>query len=207
MPRTYCQNCRRPSTHCLCSHISEQCTSFPLVICQHPDESSHPFTTSQIAALGASSVQCLKRLDVDQDEICSLFAGQGTSSIALLYSNHSYEEHESYIINFDQPESVVSEQFALFAESVTGLIVLDGTWRNTREIMLRNAWLTKLPTLTLKGLEKSMYHIRKTDIDSAVSTVEAVGQVLKYTERRFDLDTYLMPLKALVEAQQRYQSR
>ena len=206
MPRTYCSNCNRPSTNCLCPYITKQITSFPIVICRHPDESTHPFTTSRIADLGATSVQCSIGLDIDEQSIKGLFQYQRASSVALLYTNHSYGQHESFVIDFEQPPKPLADAFTKFTETVDGLIVLDGTWRNTREIMLRNAWLTELPTLTLTGLPKSLYSIRKTSKESVVSTLEAVACVLAFTDSDFNVNTFQAPLRALVELQKNYQS-
>ena len=181
-------------------------TSFPIVICQHPDESAHPFTTSRIAQLGATSVQCSVGLDIDEQGIMDLFKHHRASSVALLYTNHSYGQHESFVIDFEQLSKPLANALTKFTEMIDGLIVLDGTWRNTREIMLRNAWLAELPTLTLTGLPKSLYSIRKTSKESVVSTLEAVACVLELTESDFDVNTFQAPLRALVELQKNYQS-
>jgi DTW domain-containing protein YfiP len=51
--------------------------------------------------------------------------------------------------------------------------VLDGTWRKSRKILHLNAWLRRLPRLSLQGLPASNYRIRKAHGPDQLSTLEA----------------------------------
>lgn len=198
MAREKCSACHRPNKNCLCSFIQRQLTELPVLIVQHPDESHHPFTTSYLASLGASSVQLCCALDLTERQCRSLLQVSSVDELALLYIDHHYDEHDAVTIDCLDPLS--STPIA----KISALVVLDGTWRNTRELLLRNQWLTRLTTLSLENLGKSEYAIRK-GTDDTVCTIEAIAKLFRLIEPNFQLDTYLKPMRELVRQQDHFQ--
>jgi len=57
--------------------------------------------------------------------------------------------------------------------SVSRVLVLDGTWRKVRRLLLLNPWLTTLPCLSLTPDSESRY-LRQSQVEQGVSTLEAV---------------------------------
>jgi DTW domain-containing protein YfiP len=169
---------------------------------QHPDEASHPFTTSYLATLGAASVHFISAMDVSEQKCLNLLQISPDTRIALLYTDHRYAEHETIVLDCDAHLSPI------LATNVGALIVLDGTWRNTRELMLRNHWLASLTTLELKNPGVSEYTVRKVGADSGqvgdstpVCTIEAISRVLSAMEPDFQPDLYLQPMRELMRQQ------
>jgi DTW domain-containing protein YfiP len=197
MSRKTCGACRRPIKSCLCGFIQSQNTKLPVLIVQHPDESNHPFTTAYLASLGASSVQLCCALDLTEQQCRSLLHLNPADDLALLYIDHHYDEHDARTIDCLVPESI-----DLIAD-LSGLVVLDGTWRNTRELLLRNTWLATLTTLSLKNLEQSEYTIRKGE-DNTVCTLEAIDRLLRIASPKFQSDLYLRPMRELVRQQDQF---
>ncbi len=172
----------------------------PILIVQHPDESSHPFTTSYLASLGASSVGLCCALDFTELQCRSLLQVGSVDELALLYVDHHYDEHDTITIDCLNPDL-----YAALGD-ISGLLVLDGTWRNTRELLLRNPWLTTITTLSLKNLDKSEYTIRK-GTDDTVCTIEAIATILSMLCPNFERETYLRPMRELVCQQNEFQTR
>lgn len=199
MARKKCEDCHRPTSHCLCSFIDRQLTKLPILIFQHPDESNHPFTTAYLADLGASSVQLRCGLSIDETECKDLLGLSSLDKLALLYAPHHYEDHETIRVDCSSADSALSA-------SISGLIVLDGTWRNTRELLLRNTWMAKLAVLNLENAGVTEYTVRKNVKDNAVSTIEAVGKSLVLCDPEFMLDTYLAPMRELVRQQLQFKT-
>ena len=205
--RTYCQRCKRPQKNCLCSALEQQITHTPILIAQHEDERSHPFTTSYLASEGASSV-CLQNAE-SLDALCTYqhLACTEEKPPYLVYVEHDYHSHQTFELNCsdDLDTRVSANSPELLSQLTEGsFIVLDGTWRNTRELMLRHAWLATLPILKLSQLPPSIYAIRKSQKEGSVSTIEAISYLLAALEPRFDRALYLRPLKELVEQQQAF---
>ena len=208
MKRAKCNDCHRPLKHCLCACIDGQPTRLPILIVQHPDEAVHPFTTSYLAALGATSVQLISSKDISEQQCMNLLKLRSGELLALLYTRHRYAPHETITVDCEMPmpEALTKE--------ISALIVLDGTWRNTRELILRNEWLARLKTLELLNPGASEYTIRKAGSETgqagegaAVCTIEAVARVLSLVEHDFEPDRYLRPFRELVRRQEQFQSR
>ena len=205
MKRKKCSRCHRPVSHCLCSYIVGQPTKLPILIVQHPDEAGHPFTTSYLATLGATSVHLISAMDVSEQQCLNLLQISPDTQLALLYTDHRYAEHETIVLDCNAHISPT------LATNVGALIVLDGTWRNTRELMLRNHWLASLTILELKNPGVSEYTVRKVGADSGqvgdstpVCTIEAISRVLSVVEPDFQLDLYLQPMRELMRQQARF---
>ena len=81
------------------------------------------------------------------------------------------------------------------------VILLDGTWRNTREILHKNTWLHTLPTMALKNVGASRYRIRKAPQENALATIEAVSKLLSVLDKKFDQDIFLKPFNRMIDAQ------
>ncbi|MBV8503015.1 MAG: DTW domain-containing protein [Paucibacter sp.] len=68
------------------------------------------------------------------------------------------------------------------------LIVLDGTWRQSRKLMLSNPWLAAMPRMGLDGVESSRYAaLRRAHKAGQLSTLEAAVLALERLEgERFE---------------------
>jgi len=201
MARATCEYCARPASHCLCASVTLQPTNLPVLILQHIDESTHPFTTARIAELGATSVHRCDGLDFCQQALQARLSALGARSPVLLYKVHHYDEHRTF--NLDLASSVPSKA----GHEFDALLVLDGTWRNTRELILRNEWLSRLPVLTLQNTPETEYTIRSNSEGGTLSTIEAISAVLSVFEENFCSDSYLKPLRTMLSIQKRYGQR
>jgi DTW domain-containing protein YfiP len=65
------------------------------------------------------------------------------------------------------------------AERFSGLVVLDGTWRQAKSLWWRNPWLLKLERIAVAPKEPSIYgRLRKEPRPAFVSSLETVADVL-----------------------------
>ena len=82
------------------------------------------------------------------------------------------------------------------------LIVVDGTWWQTRKMVRRNEKLAALPRVAFTPERPSEYRIRKEPAEQCVSTIEALMYVLGALEGQPDRFTALLsPFRAMVDAQ------
>jgi DTW domain-containing protein YfiP len=71
----------------------------------------------------------------------------------------------------------------LALRDLTGIIVLDGTWKEAKTLWWRNPWLLKLQRLVLDPRRPSRYgRARREPRREALSTLEAVALVLRQLE-------------------------
>ena len=144
MPRAVCPRCERPASTCLCATLPAALAHrTELLILQHPAEAGHAKNTAALLTLGLQSARLVRGEVFD-----AALAGPGS---ALLYPGASE---------------------AGPATEVRRLILLDGSWRQSRRLLAANPWLAALPRLGLPELP-SRYAIRRAHRPGQLSTLEA----------------------------------
>jgi len=185
-PRTRCERCLRPVSHCLCAHIPALSSRTQVLVLQHPDESRHPLNTARLAVLGLQGAElwegeCFPQLPervAAAQQAVLLFPATG-----------------------DTPSMAASSVSPASPEASTLLIVPDGTWRKARRIVRANPALETLPRLALPPGEPSAYRVRKALEPAAVSTIEAIVRALTLLEPQQDFRPLLRPFNVLIEQQ------
>jgi DTW domain-containing protein YfiP len=162
MPRAVCPRCERPASTCLCTAMpAPVAVRTELLILQHPAEAGHSKNTAAFLALGLSPAARLLRGEAFD---AAALAGPGT---ALLYPSEAGEA----------PPADVSR-----------LILLDGSWRQSRRLLAANPWLAELPRLALPE-QPGRYAIRRAHRPGQLSTLEAGLHALALLEggaKRFE---------------------
>lgn len=152
MTRTVCDGCGRPQSVCLCSHLQVRPLPFELIIWQDPDEARHPLSTAPLLQRSAPGSRLLVG---DTFSFTEVFADLAPERVALLYP-------------------LDGEAVTAGADSgITTVLVLDGTWRKVRRLLLRNPWLNSLSHISLSPVQSSRY-LRVSPRADGVSTLEAV---------------------------------
>ena len=153
MTRTTCSGCGRPEKVCLCSHLQVRALPFELVIWQDPDEAKHPLSTAPLLHLSSPGSRLLVG---DTFSFTDIFGDCPADDVALLYPL----EGESLTVDLARPQ-------------IRKVLVLDGTWRKVRRLLLLNPWLHTLRHIALTPAESSRY-LRVSPRDDGISTIEAV---------------------------------
>lgn len=160
MPRAVCPRCERPAPTCLCASMPAPLAHrTELLILQHPAEAGHAKNTTALLTLGLQRARRLRGEVFD--------AGLAAPGAVLLYPG---------------------EGGAPVPEEVQRLILLDGSWRESRRLLAANPWLAALPRLTL-ARQPSRYAIRRAHRPGQLSTLEAALHALAQLEGvdgRFD---------------------
>lgn len=145
MARAVCPRCERPAPTCLCAAMpAPVAIRTELLILQHPAEAGHAKNTAAFLTLGLSPAARLLRGEAFDASL----AGPGT---ALLY-----------------PGEVAAPPPA----DLSRLILLDGSWRQSRRLLAANPWLATLPRLALPP-QPGRYAIRRAHRPGQLSTLEA----------------------------------
>ncbi len=162
MPRAVCPRCERPASTCLCTRLpAPLAVRTQLLILQHPAEAGHAKNTAAFLTLGLSPAARLLRGEVFDPAL----AGPGA---ALLYPGNG-------------------EQVA--PAHVSRLILLDGSWRQSRRLLAANPWLSALPRLALPESPGRYALLRRAHRPGQQSTFEAGMHALALLEgepERFD---------------------
>ncbi|RZL34994.1 MAG: DTW domain-containing protein [Rubrivivax sp.] len=143
--RPVCRRCERPGATCLCATLPVPPLPHrtELLILQHPAEARHAKNTAALLTLGLRAARLMRGEVFD--------AGLADPGTALLYPG---------------------EPGASPPVDVERLILLDGSWRQSRRLMAANPWLAALPRLSLPELP-SRYTLRRAHRPGQLSTLEA----------------------------------
>lgn len=162
LPRRLCPRCERAA--CLCSLLPARVIAHEteLLILQHPEERWQAKGTAPLLRLGLNQcrVQAGEVFEPPQDERLNV----------LLYPGSPTPPGE-----LPPPQHL-------------RLILIDGTWRQSRRLMAANAWLGELPRLALDDVEVARYAgLRRAHRPSQLSTLEAALLALERLEgKRFE---------------------
>ncbi|MDD5673574.1 MAG: DTW domain-containing protein [Chitinivibrionales bacterium] len=164
-----CAECRQPADNCFCGKIKTFFPSRKVVILQHPREGGKPLNSALLThkVLGNSLLKVglswrnlahlLHEKEVDQSRWGVLFFKKDDIS-------------EKPLEIFDRHKKPVEDKTV-----ITGIIILDGTWKQAKTLWWRNPWLLKLHRIQCNPRAPSL---RKQVIKGYLSTAEAVGFAL-----------------------------
>jgi DTW domain-containing protein YfiP len=162
-PREVCYRCFRPSGLCLCPSIPRVDNQTPILIVQHPRESTHPFGTARLMELGLSRVQVLIDYVGRLRRPAALTLPEGAG---LLYP-HERAKDITRLAAHERPRT---------------LVVIDGTWHHARTLYRDIPALQALPHYTLPGHHRSNFQIRRQPHEYCLSTLEAIVLALEALE-------------------------
>ncbi|MFG0319764.1 MAG: tRNA-uridine aminocarboxypropyltransferase [Planctomycetota bacterium JB042] len=157
--RPECERCGRPVGFCVCARIPRVEHRTPIVAVQHVRERRHPFGTLRLAALGLERLRVVVGTPVAPRP--SLPDGA-----ALLYPGPGAADLESL------PP----------ARRPSALVLLDGTWAQSRKLLRVNPWLRALPRVRLRPKAPSRYRIRREPRVECLSTIESLVAALETLE-------------------------
>ena len=191
MSRVRCQRCLRPQSHCLCAEIPSCSHQHPVIILQHPSEQQHAKGTAHLACLALDNAKIIvgetatdfaelkQQVELNPDQFLLIYPSETSQAI----------EHKMNSSNIRPPVT-----------DSTTILLLDGTWRKAKKLWHLNPWLQQLAQFHFDHAPKGQYKIRKTSVDSGLSTIEAIGYALNQLEM-FDSTPLVEVLHVLANQQ------
>jgi DTW domain-containing protein len=166
-----CENCFRPRNSCLCDKVTAHSNSLRVVILQHPQEQFKALNSARLTHLS------LKNSDIFVGLSWSNFkkvAGpeEMPSQWGVLYLRPDQKKT-------DIPLSIINPKKLPMQNpsSLKGIIALDGSWKQSKALWWRNAWLLKINRISLNPDHPSL---RPQVKNEGLSTIEAVAFTLEH---------------------------
>ena len=184
--RPVCPRCLRPLTGCLCACIRPLDNDVPLLILQHPDEARQAKGTAGLLQL------CLRRCE---RRIGEHFAAPAPDAHPLLLL---------YPPEPGRPAPAAPRWAA--GQPPPRLVLLDGTWRQSRQLLRHSPWLQALPRLALATTPPSRYGIRKAHAPHQLSSLEAAALALGQLQPGLDTRALWDAMDAFVALQHALES-
>jgi DTW domain-containing protein len=176
--RQICVRCRRPLRSCICRWISPVANEVEVLILQHPLEQDNAKGSARLLHLSLPNSRLVTGEIFDENALA-----HPSRRDILLYPDTAQEGAEVQPLSQSPHAIRPALDLALPLDPLQlRLVVLDGTWRKSRKILHLNAWLRRLPRLSLQGLPASHYRIRKAHGPDQLSTLEASCAALMLLE-------------------------
>jgi DTW domain-containing protein YfiP len=184
-PRAVCGRCRRPESVCYCRHLTSIDTATRIVLLQHPRERDVAIGTARMASL------CLPN-----SELHVGVHWRGSNELARALSDPARPAALLY------PGAGAIDVMRSKPRGPITLVVVDGTWWQTKKVVRENPELARLPRYAFTPPSPSEYRIRKEPDAAYVSTIEALAHVLGVLEGDpLAFHALLAPFRAMIDAQ------
>jgi DTW domain-containing protein YfiP len=183
--RAVCLRCRRPESVCYCRHVTTLPTRTRVVLLQHPRERDMPIGTARMASLCLENAEIHEGVEWGGSKVLERALSDPSRPPILLYPGEGAID----VVKNPPPGPVT-------------LIVVDGTWWQSKKVVKQNPVLARLPRYAFTPPAPSEYRIRKEPNDTCVSTIEALMHVLGSLEgepERFR--AMMIPFRAMIDAQ------
>lgn len=177
MSRIICQQCQRPEKTCICAFAAPIKNNTHVVVLQHPSEVKQ--SKGSVSLLQLSLAQCeviVGESFADHQRLAEIFKQHG-DNIALVYPSENAQQ-----VNFLELEKPKTPAEYDVKTMVKCIVILDGTWKKAYRMFMLNPSLHKLHHLTLPSGIESLYNIRKTKKNNALSSLEACCHILARLE-------------------------
>jgi DTW domain-containing protein YfiP len=175
----------RPETVCYCRHLTSINTATRVVFLQHPRERDVAIGTARMAHLCLPNSELHVGVDWQSSPMLARAISDPARPAALLYPGP-----EAIDVARQPPSGPIT------------LVVVDGTWSQTKKLVRANPVLRALPRYAFRPPSPSEYRIRREPHEDCVSTIEALVHVLGILEGGGDrFRTLLQPFRAMVDAQ------
>jgi DTW domain-containing protein YfiP len=160
-----CSRCQISKTLCICNDEPKISSKFKIVIISSELETHKPSNTAKlISNTFRNGSHIIWKRNIIDSELQNFLQNPNKYYCALLYPNDDLRRNE--IINF--PDDL--------REKI--LLVLDGTWKETRRIFNKSPYLHNLPLPIVKFRAESKYILRENK-ENYYSTVESVSDFLR----------------------------
>lgn len=211
MSRVLCQQCQRPEKACICTFTVHIDNDIPVLVLQHPSEVKQSKGTVSLLQQSLSQCQVIVGEDFTDNEILAQYLTRYADSIALLYPseqalalNASLPVVNSKLAIEPDENNENNENEANKLNEIKCIIILDGTWKKAYRMYMLNPNLHTINHIALPQGIESLYQIRKTKKDGALSSLEACCHALARLENKSQ--KYQILLNSFIQFNQFQQS-
>ena len=182
-----CPDCGKPVPLCICDSITPISNKISLLILQHPQEQDRTLGTARLTALHFKSA--VLKIGLSWPSLSKALGRpvDDPSRWAVLYlgsAKVSDLETENEIVAITRKGEIEPHQRAILS-SITGIVLLDGTWSQAKALWWRNAWMLKCQRVILGPSRPSRYgKLRKEPRADGLATIEAAAMLLSGLEKR-----------------------
>jgi DTW domain-containing protein YfiP len=198
-PRKNCYKCMRPSSTCICKHISPVQTKTRFIILMHPKEyKKEKNGTGHMTTLQLENSEIIVGVDFTNNNRVNELLTKENSSSFLLYPGKD---------NFNLSVRKSSELRPFMGEN-PNLFILDGTWPCARKMLKLSKNLQQLKRVSFDNEIKSKFIFKQQPEPLCLSTIESVYTVMNLLKEgsleQCETKDFLIPFEKMIEYQVEY---
>ena len=189
----------RPSSTCICKHISTVKTNTRFIILMHPKEyKKEKNGTGNMTNLQLENSEIIVGVDFSNNERVNEILNDEKSSSFLLYPGKD---------SFNLSQRNGSEMEA-FLGNAANIFILDGTWPCARKMLKLSTNLQKLNRVSFDNSIESKFIIKQQPEALCLSTIESVYTVLNLLKKggveQCNTADFLVPFEKMIAHQLDY---
>lgn len=180
-----CIRCWKPKAACICASIEPLAVKTRVLVLQHPQESKELLGTARLLTLSVAGAKIAVGLSWPSLKAALKETEAQSKDWAVLFVG-TQKDYQSKVTG---PMTVIDRKNQpVPLENVKGLVLLDGSWAQSKTLWWRNAWLLKLNRIVLNPKLQSLYgDLRREPRRGCLSTLEAAAYCLAEIENREEL--------------------
>ncbi len=197
--RIKCYKCKRPSSTCICKHISPFQTNTRFIILMHPMEyKKEKNGTGHMTKLQLENSEIIVGVDFTNNNRVNEILIDEKNCPFLLYPGKD---------NFNLSKGKSSE-INSFMGNNPYIFLLDGTWPCARKMLKLSKNLQKLKRVSFDNKIKSKFIIKQQPESLCLSTIESVYTVINLLKEgnieQCETKGFLIPFEKMIEYQVEY---
>ena len=197
--RIECYKCMRPSSTCICKHISPFQTKTRFIILMHPKEyKKEKNGTGHMTNLQLENSEIIVGVDFTNNKRVNEILAKEKSCSFLLYPGK-----DNFNLSMRKSSEINS-----FMGNNPHIFILDGTWPCARKILKLSKNLQKLKRVSFDNKIKSKFIIKQQPESLCLSTIESVYTVLNLLKEgnleQCETKGFLIPFEKMIEYQLEY---
>jgi DTW domain-containing protein YfiP len=198
-PRKNCYKCMRPSSTCICKHISPVQTKTRFIILMHPKEyKKEKNGTGHMTTLQLENSEIIVGVDFTNNSRVNEILTKENSSSFLLYPGKD---------NFNLSVRESSELNPFMGDNPY-IFILDGTWPCARKMLKLSKNLQQLKRVSFDNEIKSKFIFKQQPEPLCLSTIESVYTVINLLKEgaleQCETRDFLIPFEKMIEYQVEY---
>ena len=198
-PRIKCYKCMRPSSTCICKHISPFQTKTRFIILMHPKEyKKEKNGTGHMTNLQLENSEIIVGIDfTNNNRVNEILAKEKSCSFLL------YPGKDNFNLSIRKSSEINS-----FMGNNPHIFILDGTWPCARKMLKLSKNLQKLKRVSFDNKIKSKFIIKQQPESLCLSTIESVYTVLNLLKEgnleQYETKDFLIPFEKMIKYQLEY---
>lgn len=174
--RALCPRCRLPLPSCLCRWITPTANPRPVLVLQHPQEAGHAKNSVRLLALSLANCRVLPaQPPLPADALAAELGPPGHSLLVFPATPGAMGAGPGGGAGDSAGDGAGGVPSAARADTARAcqLVLLDGTWRQARQLLAATPALAALPRLALADPPPARYAVRRAHHAAQRSTLEA----------------------------------